>query len=170
LTTHEPVMVTIKGKVSELPIESLRGVKVEGGWLASLDQGEWGGAILFVDANGNPQVIEKENTQTIYKTEQGIFAITGLAHMFTNRGLVYRITKNDEGRWIATPWRVLPGAPWFSRLLQDGKLFVNCRGGIVIVSPDGDMKSLTRKEALRDSAPAKKDAETPPPFLPPPAK
>jgi hypothetical protein len=152
LTTDEPVTVTVKGKSDPLQNEPPRGVKVEGGWLVAVDHGEWGGSITFVDAEGNPRALEDANTEAIYKTEQGIFAITGLAHLSGNHGFVYRISKNDEGRWTATKWRALPGAPRFSRLLQDGRLFVNCVGGIVIVSPDGGMQMQTRKDALTDAA------------------
>ena len=112
-------------------------------------RGEFGGEVGFIDRTGKAEVIAQMNTEAIYQTEHGIFAVTGLAHMSMNNGLIYKLGKNADGAWTAEKWRALPGAPVFSRLLQDGRIFVSCYGGIVLVSPDGSMKSLTRREALK---------------------
>ena len=127
-------------------------VKVEGSYLVGSDRGEWGGEITFVDLKGSSQTIASENTEAIYQTAQGLFAVTGLAHLSSNSGFIHRITKAADGAWWVEKWRALPGAPRFSRLLKDGSLFVSCYGGIALISAEGDIKSLTRSEALKQSA------------------
>ncbi|EDY16175.1 PBS lyase HEAT domain protein repeat-containing protein [Chthoniobacter flavus Ellin428] len=125
------------------------GLKVDGGYLVGRDSGEWGGDIVFIDDQGKSQMVLRENTQAVYQTPNGILATTGLDHLGMNGGVLYRLEKNAAGQWQGHPWRQLPGAPFFSRLLKDGRLLVNCDGGIVVVSPNGDMQLLTRKEVLK---------------------
>lgn len=149
---NPPAIFAIKGKDGAMKNVRLGGaVKIEDGYLVGADLVEWGGGITFVDLEGNLRVIASANTEAIYKTAHGIFAVTGLAHMTLNSGFIYRISKPADGAWAVEKWRALPGAPRFSRLLKDGNLFISCYGGIVLVSPDGDMKSLTRGESLRIS-------------------
>ncbi len=149
---NQLVAVTVQEPGKAARREQWVGVEVEDGYLAGSDHGEWGGKIGFIDRTGNPQVFATQNTEAIYKTEHGIFAVTGLAHLSMNHGLIFGLRKGADGAWMAEKWRALPGAPRFSRLLSDGRLFVSCHGGIVLVSPDGSMKSLTRRESLKSAA------------------
>ncbi len=148
-TLDRTVMVAIERKNQGLKTEQWRGVKVEDGYLAGCDRGEWGGEIAFVDLKGNPLVIAHQNARTIYKTADGIVAVTGLAHLSGNNGFLFKVGKGTDGVWTATKWRALPGAPRLSRLLKDGRLFICCYGGIVLISPNGGMKSLSRRESLK---------------------
>jgi HEAT repeat protein len=154
-TPDQSLTVTTKQKDGGKKVETCRGVKVEGGYLVGSDNGEWGGEITFIDLQGDSHVVVGKNTEAIYQTAQGIIAVTGLAHLFSNEGLIYKITKDDQGKWSAKKWRALPGAPIFSRLLKDGNLFVDCDGGIVLISPSGEMKSLSRSESLLEETPEK---------------
>lgn len=128
-------------------------IKVSDGYLVGHNRGEWGGEIVFVDFAGKARTLVHENTEAIHQTKSGILATTGLAHMMMNSGVIYKLDKGVTGEWQARPWRALPGAPAFSILLKDGRLLVNCYSGIVTVSPHGDMRILTRKEALKQLAP-----------------
>jgi len=150
---EQEVTMMTKAKDGTVKRERIRGVKVEDGYLAGADRGEWGGEITFIDSKGYAKVIVAANTEAIYKTDRAIFAVTGLAHITMNSGFIFKIAKGAGGEWTATEWRALPGAPRFSRLLQDGSVFVSCYGGIVVVSPDGGMKSLSRGESLKPSTP-----------------
>lgn len=149
VATDQSVTIAMNGKKRTVKSGPRGAVKVEGGYLMGSDRGEWGGEITFISSKGKPRVIAKENTEAIYKTEHGIFAVTGLAHMTMNSGFIYRITQATNGAWSVEKWRALPGAPRFSRLLEDGRIFISCYGGIVLIFPNGDMKSLTRSESLR---------------------
>jgi HEAT repeat protein len=148
-TQHQPLTVAIKEKDGTVKSRQLRGVKVEDGYLVGSDNGEWGGEITFVGLSNDPHVIAHDNTEAIYKTTHGIIAVTGLAHMTSNSGFIQTLSKGVDGRWTATKWKTLPGAPRFSRLLRDGRLLISCYGGIVLVSSDGEMTSLTRKQSLQ---------------------
>jgi hypothetical protein len=127
--------------------QKMRGVKVDDGYLVGSDRGEWGGEIAYVNRAGSARILMPVNTEAIYKTKAGIVAVTGLAHMTFNSGCLFRMSKPAEGEWCASQWCVLPGAPRVSRLLKDGNLFISCDGGMVLISPDGRMRSVTRQEA-----------------------
>ena len=149
----QPLPVTIKEKDGDIEKETRVGIKVEDGFLVGSDKGEWGGEITFIDLQGDSHVVIGKNTEAIYQTPQGIVAVTGLAHMFSNEGLIYKITKDAQGKWRARKWRALPGAPVFSCLLKDGNLLASCSGGIVLISPSGKMQSLNRSETLLKETP-----------------
>jgi hypothetical protein len=141
--------VAIKAAEGRVDVEKRTAIQVEGGHLVGTDYGEFGGGVAFVDGEGNSHVLADENTQAIYKTSQGVLSVAGLAHMGTNSGFIFKLHTAGNQRWAAEKWRALPGAPRFSRLLKNGDLFVTCYGGMVVVSPAGEMKSLTREECLR---------------------
>lgn len=144
-----PKSILTKSKATEHVPGAYCGIKVGDGYIVGSNQGEWGGEIVFIDRAGKSHIIVQENTEAIYKTPSGVLATTGLAHLGMNGGLIYRLEKDAVGQWQGRPWRQLPGAPAFSRLLKDGRLLVDCYGGIVAVSPNGDMQLLTRKDVLR---------------------
>lgn len=151
-TQGRPLMVAIKDRDGTMKAMQLPGVNVENGTIVGSNRGEWGGEISFLDSNNIPHVIAKENTEAIYRTAHGVFAVTGLAHIARNNGFILNLSRGADGKWAAAKWRVLPGAPKFSRLLKDGRMLVSCRGGIVLVAEDGDMKSLTRSQVIQRSA------------------
>lgn len=138
------ISVRMRGDRDE---EKMRGVEVEDGYLVGSDRGEWGGETAYVDRAGKARILVPVNTEAIYKTRAGIVAVTGGAQMTFNSGCLFRISKTVDGDWSASKWRVLPGAPRFSRLLKDGNLFVSCHGGMVLIAPDGRMRQLTRQES-----------------------
>lgn len=129
----------------KLPILSKPGseLSVPGGKLVATDNGEWGGAIEFVDESGRKQKIFDENASVLYQVGDEIFALTGLAHMGSNEGAVAKIRKGERGEWIVANWRILPGDPRSAVVLKNGDLLANCFGsGLILVSPDGKMKYL----------------------------
>lgn len=148
-TTDESTEIPVHGKGGQLFHEKWPAVKVDEGWLVGVDMGEWGGQIAFKDRHGNVQALAKVNTEDIHRMLQGPVAVTGLAHLSMNEGFLYRIVKNPAGRWAAEKWRTLPGAPYGSVLLQDGRLLINGSGGIVLVSPDGKMECVKRDDILK---------------------
>ncbi len=153
---HAPVPLQVQAKDGTVTTEQARAVKVPGGHLVGVDRGEFGGEILLIDPQGLQHVIAHANTEALYQTSAGLVAVTGLAHMWANDGALFKLIPAPEGRWTLTKWRILPGAPDFSRLLQDGRLLINCHSsGTVLVTPEGKMTLLTRAEALRPETPRK---------------
>jgi hypothetical protein len=78
----------------------------------------------------------------IHKLKSEIVVVAGLAHLVSNRGFVYTVTRKADGQWQVAKWRALPGAPHSSVLLENGNLLVNCLGGNVEISPTGKMELI----------------------------
>jgi len=92
-----------------------------GGRLLGVDRGEWGGKLLFQDADGNLDTVLTENVQGIVKNPGGIFAFTGLAHRSINDGYLYLVVRDPDGSIKASRLGRLPGAPSrVSQLQPDG--------------------------------------------------
>lgn len=146
-----PQIFTVLGKVprGKRTMQKLAGIAVKNGCIVGDDRGEWGGETTFFGKDGSSQIIINDNTEAIYNSPSGIIVVTGLAHMASDYGAVYKVHEQKPGKWVGEKWRELPGAPRFSLLLKDGRLFVNCNGGMVTISPDGEMKCLTLDEVTK---------------------
>jgi hypothetical protein len=115
---------------------------VQGGKLVASDNGEWGGELTFVAADGMHRPLLRKNVMALAALGNDIVAVSGLAHLSFNRGDLYRVTQDQRGFWTAYRWRTLPGAPQWAAIRQAGlepSLRVACLGGTVDVSPDGAM-------------------------------
>ncbi len=119
--------------------------RVPGGYLVGIDRGEWGGQLMFRSEEGKCEVLLGKNTHGIHRLPFGIVALTGLAHMFMNSGVIYRVTLEAGHAPTAKPWKQLPGAPRRSGKLKDGSLYVSCHGGDVIITPQGEIKAAPER-------------------------
>jgi hypothetical protein len=113
------------------------GLHVEGGVLLGASRGEWGGELVLRRAGAPDLVLIDDNTHGVYRTPSGIIAITGLGHMSSDRGALYRIDCLPDGSCSAKWWKRLPGEPQNHGLMEDGGLFIRCHGGDVVLTPDG---------------------------------
>ncbi|NUS60280.1 MAG: HEAT repeat domain-containing protein, partial [Lysobacter sp.] len=95
--------------VQQTPSVALR---VDGGWVAGADRGEWGGDLVYIGDDGVKQTFFENNIQGLGRIGDRIVAASGIAHLTLNEGSLFDVRRGDDGRWIATPWRGLPGAPW----------------------------------------------------------
>jgi hypothetical protein len=67
--------------------------------------------------------------------------VAGLAHLTMNNGVIYEVDEGRDGTWRSRAWRVLPGAPRSSWLVETGELLVNTvSGGSILISEDGSMR------------------------------
>lgn len=124
--------------IDQIPDVALR---VEKGWLAGSSRGEWGGELVFVGDDGRVQRIVDDNVEDIYRLGSRFVATTGLAHLTSNSGAILELSPDSTGRWKATTWRVLPGAPTASWLIAPNGLMVDIAGGgAVVIYADGDMR------------------------------
>lgn len=131
-------IVEHRSTVSQVPSVALR---VDGGWLAGSDRGEWGGELVFLGDDGVNQTILDENIKDIYRLGPRIVVVTGLAHLMMSKGMLYEITRSDVGKWKARRWRSLPGAPRTSGLVSSGELLVSTSNRVpILVSSDGAMR------------------------------
>lgn len=116
-------------------------LKVSNGWLVGSDRGEWGGELVHIPASGQRIVLYDGNVEEIFPLGSQIVATTGLAHLGMNSGFLLRIEEIESGRFSATPWKRLPGAPVSSWLIEGGELLVNTRGGgSIVVGSDGALR------------------------------
>lgn len=116
-------------------------LRVDGGWLAGSNRGEWGGELVFIADNGSVDVLLDENVEDIHVLGDQIIALTGLAHLSSNRGLVHIVSRDESGHWSARPWRALPGAPARSWPVKTGEVLIDvASGGTLLLHPNGSFR------------------------------
>jgi len=118
------------------------GIRLKDGYLVGSSRGEWGGELVFINSKGKKVTLLQENVSGLHKFNTDIVVVAGLAHMGSNRGFLYRVSRMPGGQWKVVKWRALPGAPHNSALLENGNLLVNCYGGNVEISTSGKMGML----------------------------
>nr|WP_228560042.1 MULTISPECIES: HEAT repeat domain-containing protein [unclassified Myxococcus] len=92
--------------------------------LVGWDDGEFGGTLEVHEA-GRVTVLEEPqaNPLVVVRMHGTLVVVDGLAHMFGGAGSLVRVDAS-EGRWRATPWVTLPGAPMAYALDEAGDLVV----------------------------------------------
>lgn len=131
-------MIEIRTPIKQVPELAL---KVENGWLTGSNRGEWGGELVFIDEDGNSNIVLNTNVEDIYRLGELTLATTGLAHLGINNGKIYKLELSKGGNWIATPWIKLPGVPRSSWFVETGELLINTlRGGSILLSENGSMR------------------------------
>ncbi|MCP3162155.1 HEAT repeat domain-containing protein [Myxococcus qinghaiensis] len=118
------------------------GLRVPRGQLLGSDRGEWEGELMHVQDDATTTRVLDVNTHRIHRLGEHIIAVTGLAHLILNEGVLFRVIPQGQS-FVARPWRTLPGAPLKSGLLSNGRLFISCLGGDVVVDPLGGIQMAT---------------------------
>ncbi|GEL75628.1 HEAT repeat domain-containing protein [Myxococcus virescens] len=92
--------------------------------LVGWDDGEFGGTLEVHEA-GRVTVLEepRANPLRVVRMHGALVVVEGLAHMYGGAGRLVRVDAS-EGRWRATPWVTLPGAPMAYALDDAGDLVV----------------------------------------------
>ncbi|MFP2908222.1 HEAT repeat domain-containing protein [Pyxidicoccus sp. 3LFB2] len=120
------------------------GLRVANGHLLGSDRGEWGGELVHLSEKPATTVLLRENVRSLHRIGDNLVVVTGLAHLSSHRGMLYRAVPRGAS-YVAEPWRALPGAPRVSATMEDGRLFISCAGGDVIVTPEGILEMSTRE-------------------------
>lgn len=116
-------------------------LRVEGGWLAGSNRGEWGGELVFISDKGDVQRVADENVEDVYHLGTRIVATIGLAHLSRNEGAILEIKADTDGYWQSAVWRRLPGAPRMSYRVAPDSLLVQTAGlGAIVINANGDMR------------------------------
>ncbi len=130
-------MVEHREAIKQIPDVAL---KIEDGWLAGSDRGEWGGELVYLPNKGKMVKLLDDNIEDIYKFGDKYIAVTGLAHLTTNNGHIFQVHRQGQD-WKVEPWISLPGAPSSSWLVETGELLINTEGGgSILVSPEGNLR------------------------------
>lgn len=104
-------------------------------WLTGDNRGEWGGELVAFAEGEAIETLLNENIEDVYVLGKYAYVITGLAHMLSNNGLIYRLELTDTGYYIE-PFYRLPGAPRTSWKISDDSVLINTVSGAVIFNPD----------------------------------
>jgi hypothetical protein len=121
---------------------------VSHGLLVGSNRGEWGGELVFLNERGEQLRLLDVNTRGIHAMPFGIVAVTGLAHLGFNAGALY-LVKEAGASYVATKWRILPGAPSESGFLENGDLFVACDGGDIVVTRAREIRLADERDLPR---------------------
>lgn len=83
-----------KLKVQEYKYERETELKIENGILKGINRGEWGGKLTFQPYDKNRKEIEIKtgNVKFIFKYNEKIYFIEGIAHLSINEGFLYELT------------------------------------------------------------------------------
>jgi HEAT repeat protein len=124
-----PRLKGIKGLTSYLAVPE--------GWLATGDEGEFGGGLFLVPSNqGDPIEISGGNFHYVTQRTDGLITIEGIGHMTINHGAVWRIARH-KGQFVARPWLELPSRPLGVREAGGGLIVVGTDLGPVSIDPSG---------------------------------
>ena len=116
-TACKPWLEEMRAKAKENEAEMLRQAEVKqsvqafGGTVIGKDEGEWGGEVAFREPDGTTYQLIPDNSHGIFDMPYGVVALTGLAHLRTNRGSVHVLSRDKGSRVKATKTLQLPGAP-----------------------------------------------------------
>jgi len=155
IVVNQGNIVEHRKPITQVPDVALR---VDGGWLAGSDRGEWGGELVFITDGGKPHPVLSVNIHDLYALGKRYIAICGLAHMTSNDGMVYELTRGADAKWTATPWRSLPGAPQASAKTKSGEIFISTiQGGDILLSEDGTFRMAP--EAASGNAPSGQETQ-----------
>ena len=131
-------IVEHRQEIKQVPSLALR---VDGGWLAGSNRGEWGGELVYVADNGKSTQLLDTNIEDIYQLGDRYIATAGLAHLSMNNGMIYQLMQTEDGTWQAKEWLMLPGAPDSSWLVETGELLINTiGGGSILLAKNGTMR------------------------------
>ncbi|MBF7073108.1 HEAT repeat domain-containing protein [Glaciecola sp. MH2013] len=104
-------------------------------WLTGDNRGEWGGELIVFEDGKATKTLLNENIEDVYVIDEYAYVITGLAHLSSNNGLIYRLELTDTGYYIE-PFYRLPGAPRTSWKISNDSVLINTVSGAVIFNPD----------------------------------
>lgn len=91
--------------------------RIEGGYFAYFDAGEFGGALFYSERSGKSWTrVLGEHIQEIGRYTGDMFlAVGGLSHMSVATGSAYILSRNPHGTWVAKEvFRSHDGVPWIA--------------------------------------------------------
>jgi hypothetical protein len=70
----------------------------ENGWLLGSDAGEWGGNLIWLNNDGSRKTeLLNDNVRGLVKVGKEVFVLSGLAHLGTDEGKIYKLTAGEKG-------------------------------------------------------------------------
>jgi hypothetical protein len=100
-------------------------VQVSGGWIIGFNAGEFGAGLWWFSPDGKKRhKISEDQVEGFFKTDAGLLAIEGLAHLNISRGRIVRLSKGEGGLWHSEHFVDLKGAPETAVMGANGNMMV----------------------------------------------
>lgn len=113
----------------------------EGGWLAGLDAGEWGGRLTWFSSDGKQKiVILRNNILGIAKVGNEVLILHSESVML-NEGEVSKLTRNESGSFQLQPLVNLGYEPISFVIESDNSMLISLVKKIVRVKTSGEMET-----------------------------
>lgn len=117
-------------------------VETADGFLVGFDAGEFGGGLWWFSKNGRKvSKLFGNNVHAIYKTNQGIYVLSGLDHMGYDEGKLFRFEETAV-EVSATEVADLRGSPEASQVLPDDRILVATPTSVLRVDGNGKIETL----------------------------
>ncbi len=117
--------VVVQGSAQEGNAGEWFSVQASDGWIIGFNAGEWGGGLWWYSPDGKRRYkISDVQVVGFFKTDAGLFALEGIAHMSISRGQIVKLVKGAPGRWMSSRFVDLGGAPEVGVVAPDGLLTV----------------------------------------------
>jgi HEAT repeat protein len=118
------------------------GIEREGATtLVGIGAGVEHGGIFAIEPGEKAKQIVKDFTVRLLRWNGNLVVLSGLEHMGMDYGRVHRLIR-DGKEWKRELLYALPGCPHHASVLADGRLFANCEGGAVAITPSGEFEYL----------------------------
>lgn len=126
-----------KGMLGERHIQ-----KVNDGWIIGFNAGEFGGSLWWFNENGKSRkkLIDK-NVVGLVRMEKDLWALTGLAHLGSDYGKVWRIVHNEQG-WIAEELVDIGAAPTAFAVETPDLILILTTKNLIRVTNNGKKEEL----------------------------
>ena len=99
------------------------------------NHGEWGGELVWHEGDVDQRLISDNIVTVIPLGDRTFVAVSGLAHLSSNRGSLYRVRSGETG-WDVTEISSLPSAPHWAAPMGDGLIGVRTSVGFIVASQD----------------------------------
>lgn len=158
----EPTALAKKTGFTDLDFAGRRHVlSVSDGLIVGFDKGEFGGRAFWFSKDGRKHYalspfpepvsvydVHPENVQGLVHLGADVLAFEGLAHLGLDEGRVVRIHRGRDGRWRATTFATLPGAPAAIAAESSDRWLVALSKGIVRFYESGRVESVWSERNL----------------------
>lgn len=114
------------------------GLKLDGGILAGLDAGEFGGSVAYIERSGRHRTLIEDNGVAAFKAGKTAFVFTGLSHMSLSHGTLWLVDIAGEQPELRRRIQ-LPMNPSGYALASPETLVIQSAHGDVGVRADGSI-------------------------------
>jgi len=104
--------IAIQQNTHEVPKKHQVRLQTETGVLVGTDNGEYGGSLSLIDANGvQIKRLLDTNVLQLLPWKSGVLAFTGLLHLGVDEGAVWLYSRGSDGNWSIKKITDLDGKP-----------------------------------------------------------